>query len=213
MQNISKRFIFKQLIWISIDLLAPISPPKQHFMSETRERRNIMSTVTLNDTLDETSERIISPKITKWRGSNRRVKMKPFKRPYRVLSPDPVDSNAKTLNVINFQTVESGGIPLPKSPGVHTSLPKIHKLKAIKARIGKSLDQSNDELEHQALLEILESIQIESPVPMYKNQYSLGQKWIPHQKRGKMGFQTSGNSKSSVHFLRKLHASQKFSGY
>lgn len=182
-------------------------------MSETRERRNIMSTVTLNDTLSGVSERIISPNTNKWRGSNRRVKMKPYKRPYRVISPDPASSNAKTLNVINFQTVEHDGSSLQKSPNIHTSLPKIHKLKAIKARIGKSLDQSNDELEHQALLEILESIQIETPVPMFKNQYSLGQKWIPHQKRGKMGYKNSGNSKSGTHFIRKFHASQKFSGY
>ena len=66
--------------------------------------------------------------------------------------------------------------------------PKINKLKSWRTKIEKNASDSHDELERMSLRELAESIQTESPVPLYKNQYSIGQKWVPHQKKGKNYF-------------------------
>jgi hypothetical protein len=67
-------------------------------------------------------------------------------------------------------------------------LPKINKLKAWRTRIEKNGSDSQDDLERTSLKELAESIQVDTPAPLYKNQYSIGQKWIPHHKKGKNYF-------------------------
>ena len=66
--------------------------------------------------------------------------------------------------------------------------PRINKLKAFRPRINSSVNSSQGHLDISALNDLTESIQFDTPIPFYKSQYSIGQKWIPYKKQGKMSY-------------------------
>lgn len=145
-----------------------------------------MSTISLNQVLGSVEEMPLSPSFSKTKSLGKVSRLKPLKKPYRIKSPQIASSSQQTLNIINFQTQEEK-MPAMKSPQNH-HFPKLTKLKLLQDRLNRSITSSQDELEQSALKELADSIPVETPMPLFKNQYSIGHKYIPHQKRGRMAF-------------------------
>ena len=57
------------------------------------------------------------------------------------------------------------------------------------------MNESHESFENKQIVEMLEAIKTEVKTPLFKNQYSIGQKWIQYSRRGKM------------HYLKKDQAS------
>lgn len=148
-------------------------------------RQNMLSTVSLNQELGQVSPRVFSPVPTKLKSLSRIARVKPSRRLYNVRRPNENINESQKLKVINLQSRDGNASPM--NPQNTPYLPKINKLRMIKARLNQSLSSSQDELEHTILKEIADSIPVDSPAPLFKNQYSIGHKYIPHQRRGKAG--------------------------
>lgn len=167
-------------------------------LSGNANRQNMLSTVSLNQELGEVNSRVFSPVPTKLKSFSRISRVKPIRRFYNVRSPNINNNENKKLKVINLQSRDQSECVGPMSPQSATYLPKINKLRMMKARLNQSLSSSRDELANTTLKELADSIPVDAPVPLFKNQYSIGHKYIPHQKRGRAGI------------LKKFYETQKY---
>jgi hypothetical protein len=126
--------------------------------------------------------------------------VKQTKIPYRINSPSGDMNNTKSLKVINFQAIDKRTLEtqdLKKaSSKIKVKLPNLDKLRPRKPRFEKYAQNQ--------ILESVESMsRLDKPtIPMFKNQYSIGQKHIEYRKQGKMSYANKIYSPSGKSYHR-----------
>lgn len=180
-------------ILIIVDMLKPSIFP----LTDKQTRRNNLKFQNLDKCLESLENQpLFTPPSTQWK-STKVTRMKHLKKPY--LTKDPLISkkSRNTLKILNFEAdpktttsiLPSGFKPkntLPKlsplrSPAMRHKSPPFHKANSIINESQRSLDLSS-------IGDLPEPLAGEAPVPFFKSQYSIGQKWIPFRKQGKMTF-------------------------
>jgi len=142
----------------------------------------------LNKWLEDLENKVLfSPQMHKWK-SLKVNKMNTLQKPYRLKGQNNLFSPKRTLKVINLQTIDKKDEKAELLNKSWSAFPKIGQVKKLRNKIEKESNNSQDNLEISRIKEISENFLVDAPVPFFKSQYSIGQKWIPYKRQGKMAY-------------------------